>query len=96
MVTSQVRHRDRILVRDGRRHHRRTYSPTELKSGAIVLAILALVVFWVAWKGAHPDPELFGEAMSDVEPGKPVALEILRQGKKLTVEVKPILLELDD
>lgn len=44
----------------------------------------------------YPDPHLFGEAMSDVEPNKPVALEILRAGKKRTVEVKPIRLELDD
>jgi len=44
----------------------------------------------------HPDPRLFGEAMSDVAPGKPVALEILRAGRKLTVQVTPILLKLND
>jgi S1-C subfamily serine protease len=44
----------------------------------------------------YPDPHLLGEAMSDVTPGEPVALEILRAGRKLTVEVEPIRLELDD
>ncbi|MHC4970970.1 MAG: S1C family serine protease [Planctomycetota bacterium] len=44
----------------------------------------------------YPDPLLMGEAMSDVTPGKPVALEILRQGAKRTVRVTPIPLALDD
>jgi len=45
---------------------------------------------------AYPDPHLLGEAMSDVAPDKPVALEILRAGRKLTLQVTPIPLELDD
>ena len=38
-------------------------------------------------------PRLFGEAMSDVPPGKPVALEILRGGSKRTLQVTPDPLE---
>lgn len=49
---------NRILVRDGRRHHRPRYSRTELRIGLGVLAVLAGVVGWVAWEGAHPDPSL--------------------------------------
>ena len=41
----------------------------------------------------YPDPHLFCEAMSDVAPGKPVALEVLRAGTKLTVQVTPVPLE---
>ncbi len=41
----------------------------------------------------YPDPHLFREAMSDVAPGKPVALEVLRAGTKLTVQVTPVPLE---
>jgi len=51
--------RDRILVRDGRRHHRPTYSRAEFRIGLVVLAGLALVVGWVAWRGRNPDPALF-------------------------------------
>lgn len=43
----------------------------------------------------YPSPHLMGEAMSDVAPGKPVALEILRAGKRSTVQVTPVPLELD-
>jgi hypothetical protein len=50
---------DRVLVRDGRRHHRPRYSRTEFRIGLGVLAVLAAVVGWVAWEGAHPDPALF-------------------------------------
>jgi len=41
----------------------------------------------------YPDPYLFVEAMSDVAPGKPVALEVLRAGRKLTVQITPVPLE---
>ncbi|MHC4134560.1 MAG: S1C family serine protease [Planctomycetota bacterium] len=41
----------------------------------------------------YPDPPLLGEAMSDLPPGKPVALEILRGGSKRTVQVTPVPLE---
>ncbi len=50
---------DPVFVRDGRRHHRRSYSWTEFRVGIAVLVLLAAVLAWVAWRGAHPDPELF-------------------------------------
>jgi len=50
---------DRVFVRHGRRHYRRRYSPTELRIGIGVLCLLGLLIGWIAWRGAHPDPELF-------------------------------------
>ena len=58
---------DRVFVSDGRRHFRRTYSRTEVRAGLAVLLGLALLLVWVGWKGAHPDPSLFGEGV--VPPG---------------------------
>ncbi len=50
---------ERLFNPDGRRHHRKTYSMTELRIGLVIVAGLIFVAAWVAWKGAHPDPELF-------------------------------------
>jgi hypothetical protein len=50
---------DRIFVQNGRRLYRRRFSATEARLGVLVLVALALIVGWVAWKGAHPDPTLF-------------------------------------
>jgi hypothetical protein len=44
-----------------RRHHRPRYSLAEVRIGAGVVALLGLIAGWVAWRGAHPDPDLFGE-----------------------------------
>jgi len=48
---------ERIFVRP-RKHFRRTYSTREVGVGALLLVGLGLVSGWVAWRGAHPDPEL--------------------------------------
>ena len=48
---------ERIFVRP-RKHFRRTYSTREVGVGALLLLVLGLVAAWVAWRGAHPDPEL--------------------------------------
>jgi hypothetical protein len=48
---------ERIFVRS-RKHFRRTYSTREVGIGALLLVGLGLVAGWVAWRGAHPDPEL--------------------------------------
>lgn len=58
---------DRVLVRDGRRHHRPRYSVTEFRIGMGALAVLAGILVWVAWRGAHPDPSLFfgGQDLTD-------------------------------
>ena len=53
---------DRVFIKDGRKHFRRKYSLTEVKIGAAVVVALGAIASWVAWKGAHPDPELFKEA----------------------------------
>lgn len=58
-MTKQTARRERLLNPDGRRHHRKTYSMTEFRLGMVILACLLLITAWVAWKGAHPDPELF-------------------------------------
>jgi hypothetical protein len=57
---------DRIFVRDGRRSYRRRYSLAEFRWGLGVLAALAAVAAWVVWRGAHPDPKLFGAGPSDL------------------------------
>ena len=51
----------RILNPRPRRHHRPTYSLLEVRLGTGVLALLGAITGWVAWRGAHPDPELFAE-----------------------------------
>jgi hypothetical protein len=48
---------ERIFVRP-RKHFRRIYSTREVGIGALLLLGLGLVAGWVAWRGAHPDPEL--------------------------------------
>lgn len=50
---------DRIFVKSGRKHYRRIYSKTEPRIGIAILVLLAALLAWVAWRGAHPDPELF-------------------------------------
>jgi hypothetical protein len=55
----KVAREDRVLVQDGRRHHRPRYSRTEFRLGLGALAVLIGIVGWVAWRGAHPDPSLF-------------------------------------
>lgn len=50
---------DRIFVKNGRRPYRRSFSATETRVGIVILLLLASIVGWVGWKGAHPDPSLF-------------------------------------
>lgn len=50
---------ERVFVSQGRRHYRRSYNPTEMRIGLVVLVGLGLILAWVVWKGRHPDPELF-------------------------------------
>jgi len=53
----------RIFVEQGRRHFRRTYSAAEVRIGAVIVVALLVVLGWVIWKGAHPDPELFSTGL---------------------------------
>jgi hypothetical protein len=48
---------ERVFVRS-RKIFRRTFSRQEVAIGAALTAGLVLVAAWVAWEGAHPDPEL--------------------------------------
>lgn len=69
--STRQKREDRIFVQQGRRHHRRTYSALEFRIGLGVLAVLGVLIAWVAWKGAHPDPELMGsdaDLLKDFEP----------------------------
>lgn len=40
---------------------RKTYSTAEARAGAVVVVLLAGLGAWVAWRGAHPDPWLYGD-----------------------------------
>jgi hypothetical protein len=68
---------DRVFVRDGRRHHRPVYSRVEFRLGLGVLAVLAAIAVWVAWRGGRPDPEIFqtGEALLAELPDGPQPVE---------------------
>jgi hypothetical protein len=50
---------DRLFVRQGRRHYRPRHSMAEVRIGGVILLALALLMAWIAWKGANPDPALF-------------------------------------
>lgn len=75
---------DRVLVQDGRRHHRPVYSRTEFRLGMLLLAGLSGVIGWVAWRGAHPDPELFSMEENLAEPGGGVTVVESRPAPSLT------------
>lgn len=51
----------RVLNPRPYRVFRKTYSTGEAKAGAVVLLLLAGLGAWVAWRGAHPDPWLYGD-----------------------------------
>lgn len=58
---------DRLFVKNGLRHYRRTYSLTEFKVGLIILVGLALVAAWVFWRGGQADPDLFSAAPGQLQ-----------------------------
>ena len=62
---------DRLFVRDGWRHYRRTYSLAEVRWGLVVLGALILVGGWVFWKGRHPDPTLFSDGAALLKSAAP-------------------------
>jgi hypothetical protein len=59
---------DRLFVRDGWRHYRRTYSLPEVRWGVACFAALLVITGWVVWKGRHPDPALFSDGTALLEP----------------------------
>ena len=48
---------ERVFVR-ARKPLRPNYSVSEAQLGVVLLAVLAAVLGWIAWRGAHPDPAL--------------------------------------
>jgi hypothetical protein len=77
MAPSVSKKADRIFVRDGRRAYRRRYSVTEPRIGIAIFLVLASILGWVAWKGAHPDPNLF---MLDTDLAQGGSVEAPNQG----------------
>ena len=51
---------DRLLVRDGFRHFRRTYSMREVQLGLLVFVCLIAIAAWIAWRGTKRPAELYG------------------------------------
>ncbi len=68
MSTGLTARETRVWNPRPRRHHRPTYSLLEVRLGFGVLAMLAAIAGWVAWAGAHPDPELFAEVALEAPP----------------------------
>jgi hypothetical protein len=64
---------DRLFVRDGWRHYRRTYSLAEFRWGLAVLAALVAIAVWVRWKGRHADPALFADGTALLKAAAPAA-----------------------
>lgn len=58
---SKTKREERFINPDLRRSFRKTYNPNEAKWGALVVFGLVGVLAWVLWRGAHPDPSLFGQ-----------------------------------
>ncbi len=53
---------DRLFVKGGWRHYRRTYSVTEVRWGLVTGGVLVLIAAYVAWRAEHPlDPNLFSD-----------------------------------
>lgn len=50
---------DRLLVRGGWKHYRRTYSLSEVRWGFATFVVIGAIVAWVVWRGQHPDPSLY-------------------------------------
>jgi hypothetical protein len=70
---------DRLLVRDGWKHYRRTYSLTEVRWGLVTAGAMALILGWVIWKGSRPDPSLHGDATALLEAAGKPAVELAVQ-----------------
>ena len=64
---------ERLFVREPFRHYRRSYSVAEFRWGIASALLLAGIAGWIAWKGAHPDPDLYGEGAVLV--GEPPAVD---------------------
>lgn len=72
MASSKEDPRDRLFNPHGLRHFRRQHSPSELRWGLAIAAVLLAIAGWVAYRGAHPDPGLFadGKELLKKTPGR--------------------------
>jgi hypothetical protein len=75
-MAAETDEEDRLLVRDGWKHYRRTYSLTEVRWGLACAGFLVLLVGWVVWKGRHPDPELYADGTALLEPAGTTKVEV--------------------
>ncbi len=69
MTSALTAREKRILNPRPRRHHRPTYSLAEFRLGLALLTLLAGIASWIAWRGAHPDPALFADPHTLLDPG---------------------------
>ena len=69
MTSALTAKEERILNPRPRRHHRPTYSLAEFRLGLALLLLLAGIASWIAWRGAHPDPTLFADPHTLLDPG---------------------------
>lgn len=60
---ARTRREDRFINPDLRRSFRKSYNVQEVKWGLLACVGLIAVFAWVLWKGARPDPELFGRGV---------------------------------
>jgi hypothetical protein len=60
---------DRVFNQHGRRHHRKTYSLSEVRAGVVIVAGLVGVAAWVGWRGSQADPALFAISADLLDPG---------------------------
>jgi hypothetical protein len=68
-----------------RKIYRPFYSSREVLAGAAVIVVLAGVVAWVAWRGAHPEPGLF-QADEKLLAGKGPEIPVYKRPKEAWVE----------
>lgn len=64
---------DRLFNPDGFRHYRRGYSLVELRWGLVTLGLMAAILAWVLYRGAHPDPALFAALVPPATRGGPAS-----------------------
>jgi hypothetical protein len=68
-MASERNDEDRLFIRDGWRHYRRTYSLAEVRWGLVTLGVMVAIGVWVAWRKNHPaDPNLFADGTALLKP----------------------------
>ena len=60
---------DRLFNPQGRRIYRKSYSLAEVRIGAVIVLLLAVISAWVVWRGRNPDPALFEISLESLDAG---------------------------